>query len=123
MSQPLNLTPARGPSVWDRLERESTMNRYSLGAIAGGAALIASVLGRPSAGRARRTWAATLGLACIAAGFVSHSGSRRVTEALGRVLRPRASEDDDAIDRALSDSFPASDAPASMAVSASRPRT
>jgi len=122
MSQPLNLTPARGPSVWDRLERESTMNRYSLGAIAGGAALIASVLGRPSAGRARRTWAATLGLACIAAGYVSHSGSRGVTEALGRLLRRRAS-DDDAIDRALSDSFPASDAPASMAVSASQPRT
>lgn len=120
MSQPLNLTPARGPSVWERLERESTMNRYSLATIASGAALMASVLARPSGGRAQRRWAATLGVACMAAGFVCHSGSRRVSEALGRLFRPGASEHDDAIDRALSDSFPASDAPAS--ISAPQPR-
>jgi len=120
MSQPLNLTPARGPSVWERLERESTLNRYSLATIASGAVVMASVLARPSAGRAQRTWAAALGITCIAAGFVSHSGSRRVSEALGRLFRPGASGHDDAIDRASSDSFPASDAPAS--ISAAQPR-
>ena len=118
MPQPLNLTPARGPSVWERLDRESTMDRYSLAAIASGAALMASVLGRRSVGR---TWAAAFGAACMAAGCVCHSGSRRLPEVLGRLLRPGASEHDDAIDRALSDSFPASDAPAS--IPASEPRT
>ena len=114
MSQPLNLTPARGPSAWARLERESKMDHGSLAAIAGGAMLTASLLARPSTGR---RWAAAFGVACMAAGCVCHSGSRRLSAALGRLLRPGASQLDDAIDQASSDSFPASDAPASIPAS------
>ena len=117
MPQPLNLTPARGPSAWARMDRESKMDQRSLFAIAGGAMLTASVLARPSTAR---RWAAAFGVACMAAGCVSHSGSRRLSAALGRLLDPSASQHDDAIDQASSDSFPASDAPAS--IPASEPR-
>jgi hypothetical protein len=117
MPQPLNLAPARGPSVWARMDRESQVDQRSLVAIAGGAILTASVLARPSAGR---RWAAALGVACMAAGYVCHSGSRRLSDTLGRLLRPGASQHDDAIDQASSDSFPASDPPAS--IPASEPR-
>jgi len=117
MPQPLNLAPARGPSVWARMDRESRMDQRSLVAIAGGATLIASVLGRPSAAR---RWAAVFGVAGMAAGFMCHSGSRRVSDALQRLLRPGASRHDDAIDQASLDSFPASDPPAS--IPASEPR-
>lgn len=117
MPQPLNLAPARGPSAWARLDRESKMDQRSLAAIVSGAVLTASALGRPSAGR---RWAATLGVACVVAGFVSHSSSRRLYAALGRLLNSGGSQLDDAIDQASSDSFPASDAPAS--IPASEPR-
>jgi hypothetical protein len=99
------------------MDRETRMDQRSLVAITGGAMLIASVLGRPSAAR---RWAAVVGVACMAAGCVSHSGSRRVTDMLQRLLRPGASRHDDAIDQASLDSFPASDPPAS--IPASEPR-
>ena len=59
MSQPLNLAPARGPSAWERMERESKMDQGSLAAIAGGAILTASLLARPSS---RGRWAAAFGV-------------------------------------------------------------
>jgi hypothetical protein len=93
------------------MDRESTTDQRSLLAIIGGSVLTSSALASPSTGR---RWAVALGLACMAAGCICHSGSRRLTAALGRLLRPSASQLDDAIDRASSDSFPASDAPASI---------
>jgi hypothetical protein len=99
------------------MERESKMDQGALAAIAGGAIFTASMLARRST---RRTWAAAFGVACLAAGCVCHSGSRRLSNALGRLLRPGASQHDEAIDQASSDSFPASDAPSS--IPASEPR-
>jgi hypothetical protein len=103
----LNLTPERGPSVWARMERESKMDRYWLALIVGGGVLAASSVGRPSRGR---PWAVTVGLACVTAGFLCHSGSSRASAALARLWR--SVSEDDAIDTASADSFPASDAPA-----------
>jgi len=99
------------------MDRESRMDQRSLVAIAGGAVLTASALGRPSTAR---RWAAAFGVACMAAGCVCHSGSRRLSATLERILHPGAAQHDDAIDQASSDSFPASDPPAS--IPASEPR-
>ena len=117
MPQPLNLAPARGPSAWARMDRESKMDQRSLVAIAGGAILTASALARPSTGS---RWAAAFGVVCMTAGFFCHSGSRRLSDALERLLNSAGSQHDDAIDQASSDSFPASDPPAS--IPASEPR-
>jgi len=103
----LNLTPERGPSVWARMERESKMDRYWLALIIGGGALAASSMRRPST---VRSWGVTVGLACAIAGFLCHSGSGRASAALSRLWR--SVSEDDAIDTASEDSFPASDAPA-----------
>ena len=118
MSQPLNLSPERGPSVWARMDRESKTDQRSLVVIIGGSLLTASALASPPTGR---RWAVALGLACMAAGCICHSGSRQLSAALGRLLRPSGFPFDDAIDRASADSFPASDAPAS--IPAAEPRT
>jgi hypothetical protein len=103
----LNLTPERGPSVCARMERESKMDRYWLALIVGGGVLAASSIRRPSSGR---PWAVAAGLACVTTGFLCHSGSSRASAALGRLWR--SVSEDDAIDTASEDSFPASDAPA-----------
>ena len=103
----LNLTPERGPSVWARMERESKMDQYWLALIIGGGVLAASSMRRPSNGR---PWVVTVGLACMTAGFLCHSGSGRASAVLSRLWR--SVSEDDVIDTASEDSFPASDAPA-----------
>jgi hypothetical protein len=113
----LNLTPERGPSVWARMERESKMDRYWLALIVGGGVLAASSMRRASNGR---PWAVTMGLAGLAAGFLCHSGSSRASAALERLWR--SVSEDDAIDTASADSFPASDAPATSIRAAATPR-
>jgi hypothetical protein len=108
----INLTPARGPSVWTR-DREHTIDRRWLAMIVGGAVLASSALRRPSSGR---VWAATLGLACVAAGLLCQGCSRRLSAALERIKRSwdsGAGSVNDAVDQASADSFPASDAPSS----------
>jgi hypothetical protein len=114
MQPSLNLTPARGPSVWVRMDRESAAERRWLAMIAGGAVVIAatSAMRRPSNGRA---WVAALGLACVAGGVLGRARSRGLPAALHRIGRPSdTGVVDAAIDQASADSFPASDAPSSM---------
>jgi len=103
----LNLTPERGPSVWARMERESKMDRYWLALVVGGGVLAASSLRRPSNAR---LWAVAVGMACVTTGFLCHGGSRRASATLTRLWR--SVSEDDAVDTASEDSFPASDAPA-----------
>ena len=82
-----NLSPARGPSTWDRMERQSKFD----------------TLGRTLVG---------LGLASIAAGLLMSSASSRLFAAF-----PRRQADDDRVDDASADSFPASDPPSIRAAS------
>jgi hypothetical protein len=89
------------------MERESKMDRYWLALIIGGGALAAASMRRPSKAR---PWAVAVGLACATAGFLCHSGSGRASAALSQLWR--SASEDDAIDAASEDSFPASDAPA-----------
>ena len=114
MPPSMNLTPERGPSVWTRMDRESKLDRWWLAMIVGGGVLAAASVRRPSSGRA---WAAALGLAGVTAGFLCHSGSRRLSAALERLLWSEPA--DDAIDAASADSFPASDAASIRAVGTS----
>ena len=107
----LDLTPARGPSVWARMERERKMDRGWLAMIIiGGAVLVASVLRRPAIERA---WTVALGLACVAVGCFSFGCPQRLSAALERLQRLGGGPVNDAIDRASANSFPASDAPSS----------
>ena len=97
----MNLTPARGPSAWDRMERESKLDRVAISLVTAGAALSSSALWQRDR---RRAWAIALGVASIAAGIFLHPGLRTA-----RLSHRNAA--DEAIDRASADSFPASDPP------------
>ena len=80
MTQSMNLSPSRGPSTWERMERESQRDKF-------GGILIALGLGLAAAGLLVRPW----------------------RKPLARSTRRTA--DDDFVDRASADSFPASDPP------------
>jgi hypothetical protein len=110
MPASLNLAPARGPSVWARMDRDAKTDRRWLAMIVGGAVLAASARRRSSIGRA---WALALGLTFMAAGFFGHGYWRRLSAALERLRGSGGGPVNDAIDRASTDSFPASDAPSS----------
>ena len=111
MMPSLNLTPARGPSVWARMDREPKVDGRWLALIVGGGVLTASALQRPSS---RRIGAAVLGLACMAVGVFCFGCAWRVGDTLDWLRSLRCAPGDDAIDRASADSFPASDAPSSL---------
>jgi hypothetical protein len=81
MAHSLNLSPARGPSTWERMERESQRDKFGMTLIGAGLSLVA-------AGLLLRPW-----------GRRPHAG----------VSRRKAA--DDGVDRASADSFPASDPP------------
>ncbi len=110
MTQPeppsLNLTPERGPSVWDELHKPPAMSAGQYAAIAGGALLIASSVRRRSS---RDAWIAALGMSWIAGALFY----RRPMAAIGLRLKHRR-QSFDALDQTLNDSFPASDPPSSM---------
>ena len=100
MPSPLNLSPERGPSAWDRLERQSALERLGLFLLSGGAAASTIALTQ----RRGRNVILALGAACVVAGLLFRGTFTRRTT----VSRTPA---DDAIDRASADSFPASDPP------------
>lgn len=107
MEAPLmNLTPDRGPSVWNA-PRSTAMN-WPMAAIAGGSLLAAYAWRNRSSHRALF---AGLGLGSLACGLLAGSNSQRFTSAWNR-LRPMTEPVIDDVDRASEDSFPASDAPA-----------
>src|SRR5262245_16009444 len=106
MSTPLNLTQSRGPSVWDA-QRTSTATWRACGVTAG-AALASLAL------RRRANWRLLLGAglgvaaASLLAGRVASTiktGRRRL--AVVRGVR----RNDQLVDEASADSFPASDPP------------
>ena len=109
MDASLNLTPERGPSVWDRLDRRATERRGHVTLIAAGALLAAWWLRRRSI---RQIW--PVALAAGAAGAY-WSGLSPANLTVRRRRAPGA-QDDAMVDVAVEDSFPASDPPSSMQV-------
>jgi hypothetical protein len=104
MSSAMNLSPARGPSVWERLDRQSKLDRLAIVLISSGAAASATALARQRG----RSWIFAFGAGAIAAGLLWQGRSLRIAP-----LFTRRSRLDEAIDRASADSFPASDPPSS----------
>jgi hypothetical protein len=86
MSHSLNLSPARGPSAWKRMERESQRDKFGM-----------TLIG--------------VGLSLVAAGLLLRPRGR---SPLAGITRRKPA--DDGVDRASADSFPASDPPSIPAV-------
>ena len=98
----LNLTLARGPSVWDT--KAAPVRPWRLAALAAGVALTGG--GWPFRSPSRRALAG-LGLLTLA---VALGGDRLLAAARAHVaLRSSEREQEDAIDRTIEASFPASD--------------
>ena len=106
MATPLNLTLKRGPSIWE--DQTTSPSRYwrTYGVAAG--AMIAAMALQP---RANRSW--LLGLALGVAGMSLLAGrfSSTIGEAVRQINRLGTASKDHVVDRALEDSFPASDPP------------
>jgi hypothetical protein len=102
----LNLSPARGPSVWDRIDRQSKLDRLALILISSGAAASAVVLARQRG----RSWVFAAAAGGLAAGLLWQGRSLRIAP-----LFTRRNRFDEVIDRASADSFPASDPPSTTA--------
>jgi hypothetical protein len=102
MAMPLNLTLARGPSVWD--EQPSGHTHWRIYGVAAGAALAGFATRR----RAEHPWLLGLGLGVILASLLGERISSKVASVY-RQLVDRDASREIAIDRALEDSFPASD--------------
>jgi len=81
MAPSLNLSPARGPSTWERMDRESQRDKFGM-----------TLIG--------------VGLSLLAVGLLLRPWGRRP---LAGVRRSQPA--DDGVDRASADSFPASDPP------------
>ena len=102
MATPLNLTLARGPSVWD--EPPSGHTDWRIYGVAAGAALAGFATRR----RAEHPLLLGLGLGVILASLLGDRVSSKIASAC-RQLVDRDASREIAIDRALEDSFPASD--------------
>lgn len=106
MNAPMNLTPQRGPSVWEK--PAYTTNPARLGTIAAGAALVG--LGWPL-GSTRARIVTGAGLLLMALGLSGKlAGASPFRTAKDWLSRDRQGEAD--LDDALDASFPASDPPA-----------
>jgi hypothetical protein len=107
MDAPLNLTPARGPSVWDR--PNNSIDPWQAAAVTAGLLLVGS--GYPYRSRSRQIGAA-LGLLGLAIGL--RSQRRRLPATVTSIKRwmVRDAKTEAAVDRAIEASFPASDPPA-----------
>ena len=101
----LNLTPQRGPSVWQHMDKKPALCTAQMAAIAGGTLLVASSIRQRSS---RDTWLAAVGMSCIATALFC----RAPLSAMGLRFKHRRQRYD-AIDLASQDSFPASDPPSS----------
>jgi hypothetical protein len=105
-SPPMNLTPERGPSVWDA-PRSSGVN-WPMAALAI-TSLIAAYAWRSRS--EHRALIAGLGFGTLACGLLARGGPERLAAQWNRI-RPPIEPDEDDVDRASEDSFPASDPPA-----------
>ena len=102
MAMPLNLTLTRGPSVWD--EQPSGHSHWRIYGVAAGATLV----GFASRRRAQHPLLLGLGFGVVIASLLGDRVSSKLTAACRRLVEEDASREI-AIDRALEDSFPASD--------------
>lgn len=107
MDVPLNLTPSRGPSVWDAPAR--TTEPWQIATIMSGAALVG--YGWPFRSPATRMIAGA-GFTALALGLIAEFvDTRTFTTSIKRWAKVERDKDDD-LDRTLRESFPASDPPA-----------
>ena len=107
----LNLTPKRGPSVWDQVDSNRAVDFRWIELTMAGALLARAAIRR---GSTERLWLATLGTACIAAALFHDAIASRLSTTRSRIGHAFRHDAYDAVDVASADSFPASDAPASM---------
>lgn len=104
MSESLNLTLKRGPSIWE--DQAPAADWRSYGMIAG--AVLAGVALQP---RANRAWLIGLALGVVGTSLLAGRFTETI-EAGARQLRVlRGAHRDQVVDRASEDSFPASDPP------------
>jgi len=103
----LNLTPHRGPSVWDtRAPRTRPIHLAT--AVAG---IAVTALAWRASSR-RRFWMAGLGAASTVAALMAGSFGDRADRALASARAKSRARSVEPLDRTLKDTFPASDAPA-----------
>jgi len=103
MDAPLNLAPKKGPSVW--AEPRRLPENWRLATIIGGAVLTGYAWSQRTNGQ---RWLAGVGVGTLVIGLLGD----RVSAALMELRCRLASSDDrDAIDETLEDTFPASDPP------------
>jgi hypothetical protein len=103
----INLTPHRGPSVWETpAERARPLH---LAAAATGAAITALAW---RTAPPRRFWIAGLGAAGAVAALMATPLGGRAEKALASVKAKRRAAASEPLDKTLKDTFPASDAPA-----------
>jgi hypothetical protein len=105
-----NLTPHRGPSVWEHPPKSPTS--FATLAVIAGAALGAALAWRyRSIGKALVT--KSLGFGAMAIGFATSPTGRQIANMLmDRWAATRQSLPERSVDSALEDTFPASDPPA-----------
>jgi hypothetical protein len=105
MDTSLNLTPERGPSIWDGPSQ--TMHWSTAAAIAGGSALAAYAWSSRSPAR---PLLAGLGMSGLMLGVMAGGGSQKLKNAWQRYITTHDGRLD-AVDVRSKDSFPASDPP------------
>jgi hypothetical protein len=105
--QSLNLTPHRGPSVWDEPQPHATP--LHLAAAATGLAITAMAW---RAAPPRRFWIAGLGAAGAMAALMSGRLGDRAGQAMAAAKARRQARGNEPLDRTLKETFPASDSPA-----------
>ena len=111
MEPTLNLTPHRGPSVWNEPEARARTMHFAAAA-AGAAAGVAITALAWRATPPRRFWIAGLGAASALGALVAGTLGDRASTAVAGLTAKRRARTSDSLDRTLKATFPASDAPA-----------
>ena len=109
MEPSMNLTPHRGPSVWENNASLERARPLHLAAAATGAAITALAW---RTAPPRRVWIAGLGAAGTVAALMATPFGGRAERAIASMKARRQVRETEPLDKTLKDTFPASDAPA-----------
>lgn len=107
MEPSINLTPLRGPSVWNEPNTRSTPLHMAAAATGAAIAMLAWHTAPP-----RRFWIAGLGAAGATAALLAGSFGDRAERAIAGAKARSQARRHEPLDSTLKDTFPASDSPA-----------